>query len=46
MEINDQLEAPANLNPDTTEYDSVRSSEEKSPSLLPGFKPRIVKPVA
>jgi hypothetical protein len=46
MEINDQLEAPAASTPDTTEYEFVRSAEEKSFSPLPGFLPRIVKPIA
>jgi hypothetical protein len=32
MEINDQLDAPAALTPDTTQYESERSAEVKSPS--------------
>ena len=46
MEINDKLEAPAALTPDTTEYESVRSAEEKSPLPLSRFQLRIVKSAA
>jgi len=46
MEINNQLEAPAALTPDTAEYETVSSAGEKSTSPFPGFLHRIVKPVA